>query len=179
MKKLTSCAISLIGLIVICIFYSCNSQNSVLINKNINYSQKVNSVAVMNFNNSADANSVQLSEALTGFMISELAGIPQIKVLERKELNKLLSETGLQLSGLVDEKTAVQAGKMIGAHYLVLGSIISVRNKIMINARLVSVETTEILVSAAVKGDNDKGLDLVEELSGELSNAIRKFAKDN
>ena len=151
----------------------CHPQKSVTINKSIRLNGDISTIAVINFQNSGDKNSEQLSIALTNFLISDLSEEPGFKILERKELQKLLSEVKLQISGLVDKNTAIQAGKMIGAHYLVLGSVISVKDRLLINARLVYVETTEILLSRSVNGNEKEGLELVEKLSEKLAKAIR------
>lgn len=171
---------SAISIFVLIILLSCaktalRTQSSA---SNFKLNKKNITIAIIDFKNIRQ-NTHPLMEVINGYLSSQLLKSSQIKVLERKKLKSLLDEIGLSMSGLVDSRSAVKAGKLIGAQYMVLGSIVFVRNKIMINARVVSVETTEILVSTSVRGDADKGLDLVEELSGELSDALRKSAKVN
>jgi curli biogenesis system outer membrane secretion channel CsgG len=50
-------------------------------------------------------------------------GAGQIRLFERKELEKVLGEQKLGSSGLVDESTAVQMGKLVGARYMITGKV--------------------------------------------------------
>lgn len=57
------------------------------------------------------------SATLQAMAISALAGIndPFIRVVDRQDLQRLLDEQKLAMSGVVDESTAVGAGKLLGA----------------------------------------------------------------
>ncbi len=49
---------------------------------------------------------------------------PFLTLLDRDYTSKLLEEQKLGMSGLFDEKTLIQAGKLVGAQYILLGEII-------------------------------------------------------
>ena len=49
---------------------------------------------------------------------------PFLVLLDRDYTSKLLEEQKLAMSGLYDEKSLIQAGKLIGARYILLGEII-------------------------------------------------------
>lgn len=49
---------------------------------------------------------------------------PFLTLLDRDYTTKLLEEQKLGMSGLYDEKTLIQAGKLVGAQYILLGEII-------------------------------------------------------
>lgn len=49
---------------------------------------------------------------------------PFLTLLDRDYTSKLLEEQKLGMSGLYDEKTIIQAGKLVGARYILLGEII-------------------------------------------------------
>jgi hypothetical protein len=49
---------------------------------------------------------------------------PFLVLLDRDNTSKLLEEQKLAMSGLYDEKSLIQAGKLIGARYILLGEII-------------------------------------------------------
>ena len=46
-------------------------------------------------------------------------------VIERSQLDKVLGEMGLGMTGVIDQSSAAQVGKMLGANYVVLGTIVS------------------------------------------------------
>ena len=68
---------------------------------------------------------VSESEArvLTQRLTSEMITLEEYQVLERSEMKRLLSEQKFQYSGCVDTKCAVELGKMLGAKYMVVGTI--------------------------------------------------------
>lgn len=51
---------------------------------------------------------------------------PFIEIVDRDNLERLLNEQKLGMSGVVDESTASQAGKVLGLNYVVLGRLINV-----------------------------------------------------
>lgn len=64
----------------------------------------------------------KLSESLEDAVLDQIRGIPGIRVYARKELSKVFDEMKLQQSGMVDQATAVQLGKLVGAKFIVTGS---------------------------------------------------------
>ncbi|NPU83590.1 MAG: hypothetical protein HPY65_03795 [Syntrophaceae bacterium] len=64
----------------------------------------------------------KLSESLEDAVLDQIRGIPGIRVYARKELSKVFDEMKLQQSGMVDQATAVQLGKLAGARFIVTGS---------------------------------------------------------
>ena len=63
------------------------------------------------------------ARVLTQRLTSEMIALELYQVLERTEMKRLLSEQKFQYSGCVDTKCAVELGKMLGAKYMVVGTI--------------------------------------------------------
>ncbi len=78
-------------------------------------------VAVLPFLNRGDAAHAVLSKGLTAMVITDLSKVPGLKVLERARLQKLMDEMQLSEAGLVDEKTALRAGRLLKAEKIMLG----------------------------------------------------------
>lgn len=78
-------------------------------------------VAVLPFANRGDEAQAVLSKGLTAMIVTDLSKVPGIRVLERAKLQKLADEIALSKSGLVDEKDAVRAGKLMRAEKLMIG----------------------------------------------------------
>jgi curli biogenesis system outer membrane secretion channel CsgG len=116
-----------------------------------------------------------LPAALTDLMINALINSNRFRVFERRKLEALLTEQGFQhYSGLVDPSTAVQLGRMLGAHYVMTGSITGISHRggggvrmgpvafgesatlVTLTVRIVDVATGEILYSE-VKQKKAKG----------------------
>lgn len=50
---------------------------------------------------------------------------PFLKVVDRENLDRILEEQRLSLSGVVDEQTAVRVGNLMGAHAVLMGNVVS------------------------------------------------------
>ena len=66
-------------------------------------------------------------------------------LVERQQMGEILEEQGLQQSGCVSSECAVEVGAALGALFIVTGSISKVGNIYSVNAKLLDVETTEIV----------------------------------
>ena len=88
------------------------------------------------------------AKALTQRLTSEMIALEVYQLVERSEMKRLLDEQKFQYSGCVDMKCAVEIGKLIGAKYMVVGSVSKVGSTYSIDSRLISVETGESYISA-------------------------------
>ena len=98
------------------------------------------------------------AKALTQRLTSEMIKLEVYQVLERSEMKRLLDEQKFQYSGCVDLKCAVELGRMLGAKYMIVGSISKVGNTYSISTRIVNVETGSILHTTTYdyKGEIDE-----------------------
>lgn len=62
-------------------------------------------------------------------------------VLERSNLDSIISEMKFQTSGLVDDSTAVSIGHMVGADYLIVGSAQNMVDHYRVEVRLMEIQT--------------------------------------
>ena len=101
-------------------------------------STDVPTVAVMDFTGlmlGEEGNSVNLGKAVAAMLVTEFSGRDGMQVVERRELNDLLTEQRLALSGRVEESSAVEIGKLLGAQYVFHGSVVSIANSVRIDIR--------------------------------------------
>ena len=68
-------------------------------------------------------------------------------LVERQQMGEILEEQGLQQSGCVSSECAVEVGAALGAKFIVTGSISKVGTIFSVNARLLNVESSQILKS--------------------------------
>ena len=114
-----------------------------------------------------------LREGLAQMLISDLAELGEIRVVERARLNALLEEQKLGASGKVDAATAARIGKLLGARELVLGSYFDLAGALRIDARVVEVETGKIVRSVGVNGPAGDFWALERELAAKLADTMR------
>ena len=71
----------------------------------------------------------KLGESAAEAVEAELVNIGGVKIFTRRDLQKVLQEQKLQMSGLIDPQTAVQIGKLSGVRYIVTGAINNINLK--------------------------------------------------
>jgi len=107
-------------------------------------------------------------------IITELVNLNRFKVIERAQLEKILAEQKLGMSGVLDASTAAQIGKGIGVDAVMIGSITQGGNSVTIDARLIDTETATI-ISAKDAFVTGISLQSLSQMIGELA---RKFRDD-
>jgi len=81
-------------------------------------------------------------------VLSEMRHSGSVDIVERKNLDKLLLEQNLQSSGICSESDcAVKIGKVLGVDFMVVGTLGSIRKNMLMNLRLVNVESGEVVGS--------------------------------
>ena len=73
-----------------------------------------------------------------------------IQLIERRKLAEVLEEIRLGMTGLLDASTVAEAGMLLGANGMIMGSMTEIGNSIVINVKLVEVETSEIRFTSFV-----------------------------
>ena len=93
-----------------------------------------------NYKNKPDT----LGEEFALLLTEQLSATFGIPLVERAELDKVLSEIELGQSGLVDSSTAGKIGKITGAKVIVTGRIFQVQSNIVIVTKIIGVETSRV-----------------------------------
>ena len=88
---------------------------------------------------------VPLGKTVAAMLVTEFSGRPGMQVIERAQLNEMLREQDLALSGRVDESSAIQIGKLLGAQYVLTGQATDIVGNLRMDIRAVDVETSEVL----------------------------------
>ena len=101
------------------------------------------------------------AKALTQRLNSEIIALEAYQVVERSEMKRLLDEQKFQYSGCVEIACAVDIGKLIGAKYMVVGSVSKIGRAYSLDSRMISVETGESYISA--KYTSQEGIETLLE----------------
>ena len=86
-----------------------------------------------------------LRKGIAATLIYELARNPGARLVEREQTQRLLDEQGLGVAERVDAATAAKVGKLVGARYMITGSFIDLYGDFRVDARIIDVETGEIM----------------------------------
>jgi len=109
-----------------------------------------------------------LERGLAAMLISELSANPQARLVDREQVQRLIEEQNLGASGRVEAQTAARIGKLVGARYVITGQFIDFYGDFRIDARLINVETGEIVKVEADKMQRDHLFDLLRTVATRL-----------
>jgi TolB-like protein len=115
-----------------------------------------------------------LGKAVSEIMRTELIGTRQFRVVERSQINKALSEQEFQKSGVINENTAVEIGKLLGADLIIIGSVVKIGTSYTINTRMIDIKTGEAALGKNVTGND---LNLLTNMSRSLIDNLFKPGK--
>ena len=113
-----------------------------------------------------------LGIGVQAMLLNELGQNDAIRIVERRELNRILDELSLNESGAVDPSTAAEAGKLVGARYMVFGSITDLFGEVVLTARIVNVETGELVRSTTARDERENFYDVLMSAAAQITEEL-------
>jgi curli biogenesis system outer membrane secretion channel CsgG len=102
-------------------------------------------------------------------LITELAVNSELRLVDRNRIQEVLTEIDLGASGKVDANSAARIGKLVGARYMIMGGFIDWYSDFRFDARIVDVETSEIIQAKFVRGKRADMFDMVVQLADQIT----------
>ena len=135
-------------------------------------------VAILYFNNGSFGPSAKdydgLNKGIPDFLITDMTANPNIRVIERDQIVKLLDEQKLVTDGKIDQATAVKVGKLLGAQHMIFGGYMAdTKGNFRIDARAVNVETGAIEHVDRVDDKADNIMAAISTLAGKLNTGMK------
>jgi len=127
--------------------------------------------AVLNFQSSDESMAKQGAEVAT-LLEADLSTSEHAVMVEREEVDKILSEQELGASGLVSADTAARIGSLTGAKVLVTGRLFAVGNQYLVVAKIISTETSRVYGVTATMPDLAHLPQAAQELSGKVDGVL-------
>ena len=147
----------------------------ILFSANIIVSQTIR-VAILDFDNISGIPKYDgLGKAMSSMLISDIeanVSPKRLQLVERAQVQKILKEQNFQASGSVNKSTAVQAGKILGVTYLLVGDIYILNDQLIINARLTNTETGDIVFAKKQEGKTVAWLSLKTIIAKDLATSL-------
>jgi len=109
-----------------------------------------------------------LERGIPGMLISELSRHPDARLVDRSETQRLLDEQDMATHGRVDATTAARVGKLVGARYMVFGTFVDLYGRFRVDARIVDVETGDIIHVATANDDREELFDIIVAIADEI-----------
>lgn len=142
-------------------------------------SQEVQSYPIAIFDFSSKVRYLpDIGEKVSTVIFADLVTSPNLIIVDREEIDVLLDEATLNLSGMVNLQQANQVGQLTGAKIIVTGTIFEIDKRLMMVSKIIGTETSRVF-GASVKGDiNSDIIDLSERLSKDIKNIIINKSKE-
>jgi TolB-like protein len=106
---------------------------------------------------------------IPSMIITDLESIGVFNILSWHTLRDILEQQAFQSLGVVDEKGAVEIGKIAAARYLLTGSFMVMNGTLRIESKLFSVEDGTLLGAASASGGVDRFFELQKRLVLEMT----------
>ena len=120
-------------------------------------------VAVLSFETTEGRTEARdLGEAAAILINQNLISVPNISVVEREKLEDIIEEIGLSQTGLTSDE--IEVGNILNVQYLIAGAVADLANRFLLAARIINVETGNILQSASVEIPSNSFLSISSEL---------------
>ncbi len=131
---------------------------------------KKTKIAVLDFQIHGERyETADMGKIVAEWLITALVKEGRFDVIERRLLEKVLSEQKLGATGLIDEQHASKLGRMLGAKVVVTGSIMKLQNVMEVNARIIDVETGSVIAAELVRSASAVKLeDLVTQMAEKI-----------
>ena len=126
-------------------------------------------IAILYFDNTAKSAELDvLRKGFADMLITDMNGKGGLSIIEREKLNEVLKEIKLQGSQSFDPASAVRIGKLLGVEYLVTGSFFEAFDQFRIDAKVIRVETGEVVTSIGATGTKNKFMQMENHLANDL-----------
>ncbi len=141
----------------------------------LDFRPTANTVAVLYFHNRTRQSELDfLQKGMAVMLTSDLAKLQDVQVVERTRLQALVQEMQLDASGLAAKETAPRVGRLLGARYLVGGTLnAGTTDTFSIDSDLLNVPQNGVVGSPSGSGTLEKLLHMEKELLFEIIRLLR------
>ena len=131
---------------------------------------KKNKIAVLDFQmQGKQYQNTDMGAIVAEWLITALVKEGRFDVVERRLLQKVLTEHQLAMSGVVDDSSISQLGQILGVKIIISGAVLHFQNIIEANARIIDVSNGSIIAAESAKSSSAAGLeDLVVQMAQKI-----------
>ncbi len=98
---------------------------------------------------SSDLDNIGIDEYVTDALMEAVYSTGKIRIVERSKLDNILKELNLQNSGLIDDATAKEIGKVAGVDYICYGNLSELEGLLFVKVSVTDVQTGELCALAS------------------------------
>jgi len=127
-------------------------------------------VAVLDFQlKGQEHDNADMGKIVAEWLINALVKDGRFEVIDRGLLKKALEEENLGVDGVVNTTSVKKLGKLLGVKVVISGSIMKLQNFMVVNSRIIDVESASIITAETVKSTTAMQLEeLVEQMAEKI-----------
>lgn len=128
------------------------------------FSAQKTTIAVTDF----QGENKNLTSLVTETFLTDLSMSGELEIVERGQLDKAIGEISKGASGIIATQDAVEAGKLAGAKKIIVGSFFQIEGNVIINARMIDVESARIDKALNKEGTKQELTKTIHTLANEF-----------
>ncbi len=137
-------------------------------------------IAILPFDNlTNDAQKKWIGYGFSETLCSGLFEFSTLRIVERTRISSIIDEIKLGQSGLIQEESIQEAGKLLGADYMVCGSYQMSENNLRVNCRIIETKTGEILSATKITNQFNSIFDIQDSLINVIVRNIKGINFDD
>ncbi len=109
-----------------------------------------------------------LGEGAADSIVNKIVNDKSLRIVEESQLDKAVNAIARNQTGLFEEESYLAVGQMVDARFVVIGSVQVVSDQVAVNARLLEVETRQLLASSRSAKPMAAIFDAYEEVASQL-----------
>lgn len=105
-------------------------------------------IAIADFDNkSPKAQTNNMGHAVSEVLTERFKKSGKFILIENRQISKILSQLEIEQTGLYDSKKTSSVGNLVGAKFMIVGSVSELGTQFNISIRIVKIETGEVIVT--------------------------------
>jgi TolB-like protein len=112
-----------------------------------------------------------MGQKAADILFAKLSAQPDLMLVERRDLEKILQEAEINISGIVNPQEAMKIGQLTGAKVIITGSVFEVNQKLYLVAKVIGTETSRVFANS-VDGRMDELASLAERLAAQVGQTV-------
>lgn len=136
----------------------------------VNAEFKKTKIAVLDFELRGDSfKTKDIGGIVAEWFTTTLVKDGRFEVVERALLQKIVEEQKLGMTGLIDDSSTAELGKILGVKTIITGSVLQIKDTIDVNARIINVKSGSIVAAENIRSKSADNLkSVIEELTSKI-----------
>jgi len=143
----------------------------------------IKTMAVLDFDNNSigedKAKWEPMGKGIAQMLITDLSKATKLKVIERERIQYIMDEIELERKQAFDQETVVRIGKLLGVHAMLFGGIAKIGDAMRLDARLIKVETGEVIKAEEITDKANKFIEMEKKLALKISKNMAVILSKN